>query len=51
MFVELYQWTQQHLKDDEKLLIVDKVPLFAWFWKIVPQSLFIETTTMHSGLD
>ena len=51
MFVELCQWTQQHLKDDDKLLIVDNVPLVAWLWKITSQSLFIEITTMHLGLD
>jgi hypothetical protein len=37
--------------DDDKLLIVENVPLIAWFWEIACQSLLVETTTMHSGLD
>jgi hypothetical protein len=37
--------------DDDKLLIVENVPLIAWFWETACQSLLVETTTMHAGLD
>jgi hypothetical protein len=37
--------------DDDKLLIVENVPLIAWLWEIAYQSFLVETTTMHAGLD
>jgi ERCC4-related helicase len=51
IFVTICQWILQHIWDEEKLLVIEQVPLIAWYWELACHLLLAETTTMHSGLD
>lgn len=51
ILVAIFRTIRQHVLKGEKLLVLEQVPLIAWFWELCCKLLHIKTATMHADLD